>query len=158
MNPISAVAVLYQINDDIAIKHGVVFFKEDLKNKETIIKINAKNIPPGKHGFHVHRTGDLRNGCQSLCSHYNPKNKEHGGPKDINRHVGDLGNLTANKNGIINKTIRDKQIKLKGKYSVIGRSVIIHEKEDDLGRGDDEESKKTGNAGKRLVCGVIGYS
>ena len=34
--------------------------------------------------------------------------------------------------------------------------VIIHE--DDCGKGGNAESLKTGNAGKRIACAVIGYS
>ena len=54
--------------------------------------------------------------------------------------------------------MRDKLIKLRGKYSVIGRSVVIHADEDDLGKGGDKESLITGNAGARIACGVIGYA
>ena len=115
-----------------------------------------ENVLKGKHGIHIHETGDLRMGCISLCEHYNPYNKVHGGPNDKIRHVGDLGNLKS-KRGKVNKVFRDKLIKLRGKYSIIGRSVVIHADEDDLGKGGDEESLITGNSGARIACGVIGY-
>ena len=41
--------------------------------------------------------------------------------------------------------------------SVIGRSLVIHEDEDDLGKGGFPDSLTTGHAGKRLDCAVIGY-
>ena len=152
--PIEAVCVLTNTSSKI---NGYILFKEDLKKKDTIIELHLKNVPKGSHGFHIHRTGDLREGCSSLCSHYNPHNKNHGGPDSKERHVGDLGNIKS-VNGTVNKIIRDKLIRLRGKYSVIGRSVVIHSDKDDLGLGGDAESLKTGNAGKRIACGVIGYS
>ena len=76
----------------------------------------------------------------------------------IKKNVGDLGNIKADKNGNCSITIKDKLIKLRGKYSIIGRSVVIHEDEDDLGRGNHKFSLTTGNSGKRIACGVIGYS
>ena len=74
------------------------------------------------------------------------------------RHVGDLGNVEAGADGRAVAQIEDHLIKIYGEDRVIGRSCVVHAKEDDLGKGGDEESKKTGNAGARLACGEIGIS
>ena len=74
------------------------------------------------------------------------------------RHVGDLGNIRPTREGKVEISFLDSLIKLRGPTSILGRSVVIHEDKDDLGLGLNQESKKTGNAGKRIACGVIGYS
>lgn len=83
---------------------------------------------------------------------------QHGGPIDPHRHVGDLGNIAADDNGTVTLQIVDEQISLTGPLSIAGRGIVVHEKEDDLGRGGNPESLKTGNAGARLACGVIGLA
>ena len=39
---------------------------------------------------------------------------------------------------------------------LLGRSIIVHEGEDDLGQGGFEDSKITGHSGKRVGCAIIG--
>ena len=136
--------------------YGEIILEEVPSKRLTHIKGYVTGLKPGKHGFHIHNTGDLRGGCESLCSHFNPYNKNHGGPNSKERHVGDLGNIVANKDGLAEINIFDKYVKLKGKHSVIGRSFIIHQDEDDLGRGGHSDSLTTGHAGKRIACGIIG--
>tara|TARA_B100000795_G_C22788250_1_gene435650 strand:- start:803 stop:1279 length:477 start_codon:yes stop_codon:yes gene_type:complete len=120
--------------------------------------IKLKNMKPGLHGFHIHEAGNLEEGCKSCCSHFNPNKKTHGGPNSKERHLGDLGNILADSKGNCNTSIKDKYLQLRGyKYNIIGRSIVVHENEDDLGLGGNVESKKTGNAGFRIGCGVIGY-
>ncbi|VDM77782.1 unnamed protein product [Strongylus vulgaris] len=52
--------------------------------------------------------------------------------------------------------MHDSLVTLTGPNNVIGRSLVIHDGVDDLGRGDHPDSNKTGNAGGRFACGVIG--
>lgn len=109
-------------------------------------------------GFHCHEAGDLSEKCDSCCSHFNPAFCDHGGLNCKNSHVGDFGNLKTDSNGSCFCKIISKKAKLRGKNSLIGRSLVIHADEDDLGLTNHPESKITGNAGKRIACSVIGYS
>jgi Cu-Zn family superoxide dismutase len=52
----------------------------------------------------------------------------------------------------------DSLVKLIGPTSIIGRSIVLHADEDDLGLTGHALSKTTGNAGARVACGVIGVS
>ena len=119
----------------------------------TLIKGTITGLEPGLHGFHIHEFGDMSDGCKSMGGHYNPDNVNHG---DLDEgHVGDLGNITADEGGKADFSIKAHRVDLIGDRSVVGRGIVVHEDEDDLGNGGDEESLKTGNAGERLACGVI---
>ena len=121
--------------------------------KTTKIYGRINGLAPGIHGMHIHEFGDLSDGCDSAGGHYNPDGVDHG---DLEKgHVGDLGNITAGNNGIAQFKIEAKRVDLTGDRSVVGRALVVHADEDDLGKGGDEESLKTGNAGDRLGCGVI---
>ena len=91
-----AVAVL----DSDAVKVLVLFTQE---GPDVRVDIAVKSVPPGNHGLHIHRAGDLREGCKSLCDHWSTTKGPHGGPPPFwhedrsldmgPRHTGDLGNI-----------------------------------------------------------------
>ena len=148
--PIKAVAVLGHGD-----AKGIITFVQK-PGKATIISGSISGLTEGLHGFHIHEFGDLSDGCDSAGGHYNPHGVDHG---DVdNGHIGDLGNIEANSKGVAEFKIKSKTIQLQGATSIVGRAVVVHEDEDDLGKGGDEESLKTGNAGNRAGCGVITLS
>lgn len=151
---VKAVCVL---SGDSPVK-GTIHLEQASASAPVSVSGKLTGLEKGLHGFHVHVYGDNTNGCTSAGSHFNPGNKTHGGPTDHERHAGDLGNITADGSGTANVSISDGKISLQGDLNVIGRTIVVHAKPDDLGKGGDEESKKTGNAGARLACGVIGIT
>ncbi|KAM0996680.1 hypothetical protein ACFX14_006747 [Malus domestica] len=134
---------------------GVVTLSQE-NDGPTTVNVRITGLTPGPHGFHLHEYGDTTNGCISTGPHFNPKQLTHGAPEDEVRHAGDLGNIVANADGVSEATIVDNQIPLTGPNAVIGRALVVHELEDDLGKGGHELSLSTGNAGGRLACVCVG--
>lgn len=128
---------------------------EEVNNGLTRISGTITGLSRGVHGFHIHESGDLSDGCTSTGSHYNPFGKTHGSPSATERHVGDMGNIYADATGKAKFRIMDPLVNLTGETSVIGRAIVIHEGRDDLGRGKETDSKTTGHAGGRVGCGII---
>lgn len=114
------------------------------------VKGKVKNLTPGLHGFHIHEKGDCSApDATSAGGHFNPHDKNHGGPKSDEKHAGDFGNIKADDKGVAKIDFVDPDLSLAGEASILGKAVIVHEKEDDL------KSQPTGDAGGRVACGVI---
>jgi Cu-Zn family superoxide dismutase len=147
--PKNAVAVIHGFGDSHV--KGVVHFTATADG--VTIRGEITGLTPGKHGFHIHEFGDCSSG-EAKCAggHFNPEKKKHGAPDGEERHVGDLGNITADDSGKATIHMTDKLIALSGSHSILGRAVIIHAKADDL------KSQPAGDAGDRIAGGVVGIA
>ena len=115
------------------------------------VHVHIEKAPPGTHGLHIHEKGDCSDPkAASAGGHFNPGGMPHSGPMDMKRHAGDLGNIEIGANGTGDLDITSDMLTVKpGPNSVVGRSVVFHEKLDDF------TTQPTGNAGGRFGCGVI---
>ena len=118
------------------------------------VHADITGLTPGKHGFHVHEFGDCSAAdAASAGAHFNPTNQPHAGPDAAARHEGDMGNVEANAYGNAKLDYVDHQISLSNDAKlVIGRSVVVHAKPDDL------KTQPSGDSGARVACGVIGWA
>lgn len=118
------------------------------------IRASIFGLMPGKHGFHIHTYGDLRDAKgSSTGGHFtNPKGAErpHGWQFSKKRHWGDLGNVVSSKSKYAKMNRLDRMIKMKG---IVGRSITIHASED-----QGPVMQPSGNAGSRVAFCVIGYA
>jgi len=141
-----AVAVFQQPD----IQGDVVFLAS---NRGVEVRATFTKLPKGLHGFHIHKAGDLRGeGCKGACEHFDMTGSDHGGAPSSNgpRHTGDLGNIQGPR---CSHRYFLKELQIEELY---GRSVIIHEDEDDVGKGQHDDSKTTGHSGARIGCAIIG--
>ena len=137
--------------------YGIVRFSERSgrhSGVQVTVSVTGVHPPSSWHALHIHKYGDLTRGCESTCEHFDISGSSHGGRDDAIRHV------WSNASGVVQESFVDKHISIDPStpHSILGRSVVLHEDRDDNGRGRNEASRKNGNAGRRIACGVVGIA
>lgn len=120
-----------------------------------LVNVKAENLPEGPHGFHFHEAGKCEEpDFESAGGHFNPTEAEHGLENDKGPHAGDLPNLEIGKDGKVDEEFVVEHVTLKtGEANSLlregGTALVIH------AEADDGTSQPSGDAGDRIVCGVI---
>ena len=118
------------------------------------ILVEAKGLPPGPHGVHVHAVGKCDPpDFNSAGPHFNPTNKQHGALNPQGSHAGDLPNLTIGPDGTGRMETTTEQLSLGSGPSSVwdadGSALVVH------ANADDFKTDPTGNSGARVACGVL---
>jgi superoxide dismutase, Cu-Zn family len=132
---------------------GTVTFTQDGDSVRVLVDLAGVDTP-GKHGFHIHETGECTHGTDgkhftSAGGHFNPTGAEHACPPTEPRHAGDLGNVEVGANGAGRMEMTTTGVSLSGANSIVGKAVLLHAGEDDC------KTQPTGDSGDRLACGVV---
>lgn len=119
------------------------------------IHLEAKGLEPGTKAIHLHEIGKcVAPGFKSAGAHFNPDNREHGFDNPQGFHAGDLPNIEVSDKGTVSVEITAPNVTLtQGKKNSLldedGSALVIH------AQADDYKADPAGNAGDRIVCGVI---
>lgn len=114
--------------------------------------ISLANASAGEHAVHIHATGDCSapDGT-SAGGHWNPTGVAHGKWGEGEFHLGDIGNMTVDDQGMgkIELTTNLWEMNTGSDIDIVGKAIIVH------AGADDFVSQPSGNAGARIGCGVI---
>jgi len=141
----NAVAVMHPTKGS-EVKGTVMFSKVDDGIKVTT---EVAGLTGDKHAYHIHVFGDCSGEDGKTAGthfHFKGSSMNQDGVKYI---TGNLGDLEA-KEGVAKHEAVIKGASFQGKYSILGRAVIIHAKP------NDPNAPPIGAAGARVACGVIG--
>lgn len=144
--------VLGVLRDGRGNELGRVTLRE--RGERVLIRVRASGLAPGLHGVHLHASPRCEGpGFQSAGGHHNPDDHRHGRLNPQGPHLGDLGNLTVERNGRADQTFEpagpSARLGLKALLGAQGLALVIHE-----GR-DDEQTDPSGNSGARIACAVL---
>ena len=111
------------------------------------MQVSATQLSPGKHGIHIHQKPFTGFDFTTAGEHFNPYGKKHGLENPQGYHLGDMPNLEVKQDGTANAEFLLQGANLiKGdNNSLLGKSVIIHAKE------DDQKTDPAGNSGDRIA-------
>ncbi|MDE2797221.1 MAG: ABC transporter substrate-binding protein, partial [Gemmatimonadota bacterium] len=114
--------------------------------------VSLANASAGEHAVHIHATGDCSapDGT-SAGGHWNPTGVAHGKWGEGEFHLGDIGNLMVDDQGMgkIVLTTNLWEMNTGSDIDIVGKAIIVH------AGADDFVSQPSGNAGARIGCGVI---
>ncbi|MGV8915878.1 MAG: superoxide dismutase family protein [Kaistella sp.] len=120
------------------------------KGKMVSLDMNVYKLTPGIHAVHIHEKGDCSAAdASSAGGHWNPSSNDHGKWGTEHFHMGDIGNLNADKNGTARLLFSTDKWCIgcsDESKNIVGKSIVIHADKDDF------KTQPTGNAGGRVGC------
>ena len=119
-----------------------------------LLRLSLIDVPTGEHAFHIHAVGKYaRQALNSAGGHFNPANAPHGmmwgsgtRRRHADLHVPASGALDLE---VLNASITLDKDKPNSVFHAGGTAIVIH-----AGK-DNYTSDPAGNAGGRIICGVI---
>ena len=123
----------------------------------TRVVASLKGLPVGDYAIHIHAVGEcVGPDFASAGGHFNSQARQHGMNNPAGSHDGDLPNISVVAAGTTTEgSIDTVRVGLRLRegaaplFDVDGAAVVVHAKPDDY------KTDPAGNAGPRLLCGVV---
>jgi len=113
-------------------------------------RIDARGLPHGNHGFHVHTIGRCDPpGFTTAGPHWNPTGAKHGFNNPAGPHRGDMPNVTVAANGVLHEAVSLAGASFPALLDADGAALVLH------AAPDDYATDPSGNSGDRIACAVI---
>jgi superoxide dismutase, Cu-Zn family len=141
---------------------NVGFVKLTKQGGKVIVRGEVSGLTPGFHGFHVHAVGECVAPFTSAGGHYNPGGVDHG------FHAGDMPSLLVLDAGTAEGQFATDNFAIDDLFDADGSAIIVHAGADNFANiptryvqaatgipGPDAATLATGDAGARVVCGVV---